>query len=229
MNSNQNNKLAMYLAVQKVCHAFSAVWSVLAAFASAFAGFETGISKINSSLETQGKNINGVSEDKKNLKTKLAGKALEIAGAIFAFASDAGKMELKSSVKFSKTSLEHKPDSVTLNSCRLISDQAVSIQALLVNYGVSVTDISDFQAMITDFELSIASPRVAITTRKSATSDISNIFRNTDSVMKNKMDKLMEKFKLSNPDFYKQYHDARIIVDHGLHHLKVEPPAATVS
>lgn len=79
--------------------------------------------------------------------------------------------------------------------------------------------------MISDFEQSIASPRVSVTSRKNATNDISKLFTNCDNTIKNKMDKLVEKFKLSNPDFYKQYHDARIIVDHGLHHLKAELPA----
>lgn len=215
----------MYLAVQQVCRAFSVVWNTLQAFAASFTDFEKGISKINLSLETQGVNITGVSEDKNNFKSGLVAKALEIAGAIFAFATDKNKMELKSGVKFSRTGLEHKPDSITLSNCRHIFDQAVSLQSALSDYGVSADDISVFQSMISDFEASIASPRVAVTARMGATNDISKLFSINDSILKNKMDKLVEKFKISNPEFYKQYHDARIIIDKGLHHSKNVPPA----
>jgi len=216
----------MYLAVQQVCHAFSGVWSLIAAFVQAFAGFESGISKINTAIETQEKDVTGVSENKKKLKLKLVDKAIEIAGALLAFASDSDNKELKSGVNISRSELENAADSSALNHCRFIFNQAASLQATLADYGLKASDISEFQALISGFEKSIASPRIAITSRKSATNDLVGLFANCDDILKNKMDKLIEKFKVSNPDFYKQYFDARIIIERGLHHSKKEGPSS---
>jgi len=42
------------------------------------------------------------------------------------------------------------------------------------------------------------------------------LFKETDAILKNKLDKLMLSFRITNPDFYTNYLNARIIVDLGV-------------
>jgi hypothetical protein len=50
---------------------------------------------------------------------------------------------------------------------------------------------------------------------KSATTAIGGLFKDTDAILKNKLDKLILSFRITNPDFYTNYLNARIIVDLG--------------
>ena len=61
----------------------------------------------------------------------------------------------------------------------------------------------------------LPTPRAAITDRKRATDDITTLEREIDEILKDLMDPLVENFRATNLTFYKQYFDARIIVDTG--------------
>jgi hypothetical protein len=50
---------------------------------------------------------------------------------------------------------------------------------------------------------------------KSATTAIGGLFKDVDAILKNKLDKLVLSFRVTNPDFYTNYLNARIIVDLG--------------
>jgi hypothetical protein len=50
---------------------------------------------------------------------------------------------------------------------------------------------------------------------KSATTAIGGLFKDADTILKNKLDRLVLSFRVTNPDFYTNYLNARIIVDLG--------------
>lgn len=224
MKDKQENKLSMYYAVQKVCSANSGVWSGLPAFVTAFADFETNIGKIEDALEAQEKNITGVSKDKDAIGTLMVEKALQVGGAVFAYASDINDLTLKGKVDFSRTELKRVRDSIATQRCQLIHDEANGVIGSLGSYGVTGTDLSDLQTKIDAFASAVAAPRTAITERKGATDEIAKFLRKCDSILKSKLDKLMNQFKVSAPRFYKLYFDARIIVDIGIRHEDETPP-----
>lgn len=218
MKKHDNNLLSMNYAVQKVVNDNRPVWNGLSAFAAAFTEFETIIGRTGAAIEKQNKSISGVTEDKNAVRAALIDKALEVGGAVHAFASDSGNNALRSSVSFSRSKLIYERAAETLQQCQLIFDQANSVIAQLASYGVDAGSLSDFEAKLAAFAAMIPSTRTAITERKGATDDISKLLKRSAAVLKNKIDKLMEQFKSASPEFYRQYHDARMIVDIGLRH-----------
>ena len=228
MKSSQENKLSMYFAVQKVCKANSSVWSGLPAFVTAVANFETNIGSIKDTLEAQGKNIFGVSQDKSFIKDTMIDKTLQVANAVFAYATEINDLTLRGKVDFSRSELKKTRDSFTLQNCQLVRDEANAIIGVLAPYGIVALDLTDLQNKIGAYASILAGPRTAITERKGATAEITNLFRKTDVILKGKMDKLMEKFKISTPKFYKLYFDSRIIVDLGTRHDDFPPPSPPI-
>jgi hypothetical protein len=73
----------------------------------------------------------------------------------------------------------------------------------------------------------ISAPRTAITVRKGATEAIETLIKDGTAILTNRMDKLMVDFKVSHPDFYQEYFDARIVVNTGAKGGD-EPPAPPV-
>ena len=216
----------MYYAVQKVCNDNNATWKGLPAFVLAFGEFSGSLSKLEETLETQVKKIAGVSEDKTAMRKALTEKALETGNAVFAYASDKKNETLKSKVDFSPSDLKKERDTILIQHCQLIKDEAGGVIEELGNYGLGTSDLDNFQTMIDEFTKAISLPRAAITERKGATSNLEERIGEIDDVLNDKMDRLMDKFKAPNADFYKQYFDVRSIVSHGVRHKKDEPPPA---
>lgn len=212
----------MYYAVQKVCNENHGVWSGLIAFANAYNDFEGKIADIEDALETQEVNITGIAKDKGAAGEQMIDKAIEVANAVFAYASDNNDLTLKGKVDYSRTDLSQVRDAVTLQRCEVIKDTALDVLGSLGTYGINGSDVVALQNLIEDFALSIAAPRTAITERKGATSDMVELFSGADIVLDEKMDKLAEQFKATDPHFYKLYFDARIIVDRGVRHTVLE-------
>lgn len=228
MKKLQNNKLSMNYSVQKVCKENQSIWTGFVAFENAFSDFDATVIATGKSLEKQGVNIKGVSMDKAAVKQNMVDKALEVGGAVFAFATDSGNLTLKEKLNYSRTALEHARNAVSEQSCRSICNEAIGVQESLATYGVSAADLADLDSKINAFASMIAAPRVAVTNRMGATSDLAKLLAKTDSILQNKLDKLVEKFRKSQPEFYKQYFDARIIIDTGSRH-KIPDDTGSIS
>jgi hypothetical protein len=48
------------------------------------------------------------------------------------------------------------------------------------------------------------------------------LFQKADRLLKKRLDKMMVRYQTTDPDFYKSYLNARIIVDYGIRHEKKE-------
>ena len=73
----------------------------------------------------------------------------------------------------------------------------------------------ELQDLIGDWSAKSQLPRVAISEKKTATASIPTLFKQADSILTKRIDKLMENFVTSDPEFYATYHNARKIVNAG--------------
>lgn len=224
MKSKQENKLSMYYAVQRVCSANTPVWGSLPAFVNAFNELKTSIGKVESILKIQERGILGVAKDKDAIQDSMIDLALRISGAVFAFASDTNNLILKGKVDYSRSELKQVRDSICSQRCMSIADEANSVIGALGTYGILPADITTLKSKVVDFTNALAAPRTAITERKGATDELEKQIKKTDTVLKEKLDKLIERFKTTSSDFYKLYFDSRKIVNIGVRHEPDVPP-----
>ena len=222
MNKTQNTKLSSDLTVEKVCNDNQQVWNGVPAFVSAIGEYVSLLDSVRSTLSRQGINIKGVTLDKKAVKKDLTDITLEVAGAVYAFAADTKNLSLKAKVAITSSNFDHLRGSELLAFCNTVYSEAVAITAQLVDYGITQNEMNNFQGLLTNFSSQLPAPRAAISDRKGATDELAKLFARIDIILKEKLDKLMHKFRLSDPDFYRLYFDARIIVDIGGRH---KPPA----
>lgn len=222
MKNVQENKLSMYYAVQKVCSTGSPIWTGLPGFVTAFNGFELNIGKIKDAIEVQETKIKGVAEKKEQLEDKMIDKALEVAHAVFAYATDQEDLTLRGKMNFTRSEFKRTRDSIIIEKCRLIHDEANAVISSLASYGIISATLTDLTTRINNFVGYVAAPRTSITQRKGATMELVELFNECDLILKSKLDKLMEQFKTTQPKFYKHYFNARIIIDLGTRFEKEE-------
>lgn len=222
MTDKQENKRSMYIAVQKVCNANNSVWSGLPAFVDAFGNFENTIADIDTQRQIQEGKTTGITENKQKEEDEMIQISLEVAAAVYAYASKIGDNELRDKVSYSPSYLRKSRDTILKDICQVIHDEADKVIANLADYGKTPADLTQQQKEIDDFADILAKPRTAIGTRATATTQLVELFQNSDDVLKNQLDKLMLTYQNSEPEFYLPYQNARIIVDLGIRH-KEEP------
>lgn len=99
--------------------------------------------------------------------------------------------------------------------CQGIHDVANSLVANLAPYGVVPAELTAHQTVIDAYVTAVSAPRTAAIMRKGATSELTVMATKSMRILTNRMDKMMREFQTSDPVFYQEYFDARIIVDAG--------------
>lgn len=223
MTDKQENKRSMYIAVQKTCNANNTVWSGLPAFVTAFGEFETTLADIDTQRTIQEGKITGIAENKSKEEEEMRQVTIEMASAVFAYASKINDNELKEKVNYTPSDLRNSRDTILKDICQTIHDEAANVIADLADYGKTPADLTNLQKEIDDFVAILAKPRTAIGTRATATSKLIELFQQGDDLLKNQLDKLMVNFQTSEPKFFSQYQSSRIIIDLGIRHKPEEP------
>ena len=222
MNNLQENRMTMYVNVQKVTNFHKEVWQDHQAFVKFFSNFEDQIDRIRETAVIQEGHITGVTKDKEKVQNYVAGKAIKIAQAVYAFASFTGNNKLKDRVSYSPTMLKYSRDSVIVNMLNVILSAGKQNLSELEMYGVAQADIDELETLIDNIANTLEDPRQAITNRARATDELKKNFREVQKTLKEQLDKLMIQFKDTSYAFYKQYHNARKIIDLGIRHRKLE-------
>jgi hypothetical protein len=106
---------------------------------------------------------------------------------------------------FSAPDLLHQTESDCLTNCT----------ALTAAGTLGPTDLSDLNTKITAFNLQLTQPRQVKAGTKAATDLLPEKIVAGDRICERQLDRMMERFKASDPDFYRAYKVARIIVDAG--------------
>ena len=211
MNDVQENKVSMYLVVGKVVTDNTPVWIGVPAFVTAVDAFTLKLEGIVGVVGHQETAITGVRSDKMNAQDLMIGSALAVSGSVFAFASATNNQTLKNAVDYTDSSLRYVRDTISAERCSVIHGQAVAVLPSLADYGVTPAVLGALDGQIEAFVALIPAPRVAITSRKGATSGLVELIKEMDVILKERLDMLMPQFKAVAPDFYKHYFDSRLI------------------
>lgn len=208
----------MYLAVHKVLKDKEASWNEIPAFAKAFKDFEKKVSVIDETRLVQERQVTGITVDKAAVKDKMAVLASAMGSAIMAYATDQENGALYEAVNYSLSEIKYASDTAAHDRAQRISNEVKAILPSLADYGISRSDLTALQNAITAYAALLPAPRTAKSTSKAATTGLVVVFRSADGILKNKLDKMMVQFTEDDPDFYRVYTNARMIIDSGIRH-----------
>jgi hypothetical protein len=232
MNSNQTNKLSMYLAVQAVLEAHQDAWQSLAGFAAGATELDENIASIQTLAQTQSQK-NGASADKAQAFEELVDAAFEVAAATKAFATAGADNELAAKVNYSRSDVASGRDSLVVARCRSIYDEANAVVSSLADYGITPAKLTAFKKKTDAFQSAQVKPRQGRATSSAATKAMPELFALTDELLNDRLDGLAIQFRDSQPAFYGEYTTARVIVDlpggRASKESKSPPPANAVA
>jgi hypothetical protein len=212
MTSQQENALSMYYTVRELCQQQSAIWQTNKPFKTVFELFVGKLPQIEQYRNTQSVNLTGIAQAKTDKRAELSELAYFVANRVQSYALATNNQELLAKVNYSRSTFNRYRDTDLLALCNTIYEQAQTNLAQLADYSVDSALMNELQTTIQAYQDQLAKPRTSKNTAKTATDNLGELFKTTNELLRERLDRDVEIFKRTAPDFYKQYFNARRIV-----------------
>lgn len=220
MNKRQESKLGMYDSVIAHCADNGAIVSLILAFSNAVAKLTTIVTAIRKAVQAQTEKGTGATNKQTN-REDVCQLSKSMADAVFAYAEEINDGDLKAKVTYSISELRDLKDEDLPSKSQGIHDIAKPLAAQLADFGIVTQDFPDLQTAIDTYTNSIANPTTVKGHKKLATTNLTQYYADADKILKNTMDKTVEKYRKNNSDFVIEYYNARLIIDSPTTHTTI--------
>ena len=215
MNINQEDKFSMYYVVKNTCEKYQTTWTTNAVFAATYNLWVAKIPLIEQNRDAQTLETTGITTDKTAKRNSMTEKTLFMINRLQSYANVVNNPELLESIKYTASDLKKSRDTDVIGICNTVLAKANANAAAIATYGVTAAMITELQAAITAYSATLAKPKAAKSQTKTATENLTKLFKEADELLVKRLDLDIELFKTSKPDFYSQYKTARIIIPTG--------------
>jgi hypothetical protein len=214
MNLNQINKIRMYQSTYLVLENHSSLFEVSEVFKTKHQVFKNGMQQLEHYRQIQEEATSGHTQEKEQVRDELTEIMLRVSAAEVAFATGTGNLNLKKKAHYVPSRLYRASDPVLYDIAENLHKLALPVAGELIIYFVDQPELDLLKEKTETFKMVMPQNRVSVSTRKTSTLNISKLIRGTDKLLKEELDAMMLPFRFSQPDFYREYKNARIIVDY---------------
>lgn len=213
MNKTQTNWDRMYLSTQETLDANTTLWNAIPIVVTTKNNLDELIQRIADVNEKTNPNSKAVTASKEKTKTALADKIVVISGILQAFAAFNDNTVLLGKVKITQSDIYNSRETDIEKLVSPVIDEARKYLTDLADFGLTEAMITEAETTLDDFKALIGQPRTIRNQAYAAMTLMDELFDETNALLKNKMDKLMIRFKFTDTQFYSEYERARTIVD----------------
>ncbi|MGI6338642.1 MAG: carboxypeptidase-like regulatory domain-containing protein [Bacteroidales bacterium] len=214
MTAKQERKLNMFMAVRDYLTGHEAALKDLPGYADNYRILQESINKIQTAAENQKSNKTGLYKEKTRIKKELTDLAADFSRKITAFATFSGNQALASEVYYTSSSLRKGSEVALKDHAQIIHDRVEANIDSLISYGITPEALQTFATLIAAFNTALTRPRIGITEKRLATSQLAEYFPEGENAINN-LDLSLGIIALSKPDIFTGYKTARILVDAG--------------
>jgi hypothetical protein len=223
MNDRQNAKLNMYQTTADVCNTKSEVFREVPAFEKSLSELTGIIVEIRQTEQQRDKTpVKIASAEKSDNEDKLIMFSIKVANGLYVYAFENNDLSLLTQGSINKSNFYTADSNKKLSLAKNIFQNTLGIAPNLSPYGITTEMLDNLEKVIADYEEKIVKPRDAMVEQKNHTYNLKALFASADSVLYDKMDKLIVLFKDTNTDFYNEYQSARNIIQTSQRHRKEE-------
>ncbi len=215
MNRDQLNRTGMFSTVSAYMGTNKTIWNGVKAIGDTVTDLNDGIADISGSAGKQQTPVSGAADAKAQVRHDYEEQILVIASQLAALAEVTSNANLAAQVELTLSALDKLSDDELEETGTRVAGLATTNLATLADYGIVQADVTALTALTTQFHGIKTAPRTAVADRAGQTTTLPDKIASVTSILRNRLDKLMTKFKKSNPEFYAGYLSARVIVDRG--------------
>ncbi|MDR2408406.1 MAG: hypothetical protein LBE13_09900 [Bacteroidales bacterium] len=219
MTDRENSKLNMYQAILDICNANIELVKQIAAFVKSLSELTIKVNEIRQTEQNQAKTmVQSASLEKGDYEDLMVALALKISNALYVYAFENKDQPLLSLMSINKRTFYACEGNKKLRLARTVYESGAGVLDLVGSYGVTIEMIEDLHQAIVGYEANLVKPRDTIVVHKNYTHQLKLLFADADSLLYDKLDKLIILFK--DTDFYNEYKFARNIISTSIRHKK---------
>jgi hypothetical protein len=202
----------MYHSTNLVLDKFSGSFADHAELIQAHSELKNGILLIDEEQQVQVVDNKGLTQAKVALRTELTQLILKLTMALKALGTSQKNTDLLTKTNYKLGDLNRLSDPILFDVAKMLLKLANNYRPQLVRFFFNDEDFNRTDVVIAEFKSAIPQKRLATTVSKSSTKKISEVFKSIDKLLKEVIDVYVGPFEYQNPDFYREYSNARIIV-----------------
>lgn len=230
MDTNQTNRVTMFKTVAAYLDDNTAVWSAIAPLQALVTELKSNIGAIDSSAQKQD-TPTGAGDDKAAAREALDDVLFLMCEALGALGHGSNDHDLIAVTSVARTTVQRFGEEAVSNRATQVLAEAKARKTELATLNVTQANIDELESALADFNAAKARPRTATANRSAQTQSLPNLIRETSSLLRNQIDRMVSLLRRANPDFVAGYESARVIVDRAATHAKpkanvVVPPKA---
>ena len=211
MNYKQGRKHSRNMTVQQYLDAHKEKMSQFPNYLIFLALLEEAIEDIKSYGELQEFNTIGHTERKSNLRNLIVRMACDISTKAYAFAMSMNDELLINEVRYNKSMLKNATDPKLRNMTQGLYSRCIANFTGMIAFGLTQEALENFRAAISQFDQSIAKPRLEMSKTRQHSHMLFEALKKSDEALK-QIDILTETLKLSDPNFYLGYRSVRKLI-----------------
>ncbi len=179
--------------------------------------FKSILHNIEATENERSKATTGKVRNKAEMRKAATDFGLAVAGAIYSYAKKKGDILLMESVNYKISHLNKYRDAGLVIELTSIRDIAARFPEDLAKYGITADKFEEFESKIAQYKDAIGAKNTGTATKSGAKKTMQTMFKEADSIV-DSIDRLMNNFRIADPDFYAGYKSARVIKDLGYRH-----------
>ncbi len=228
MTDNQSAQHRMFQAIQGVFALHTTSYQRLPGLVMAHAELERLTKLIAPSAAGQqgiDGDTEGVSLVKKSTRQTLATRAADLASLLHSYADSSKNIALLTESDYTDKMLYRKSDADIVQISKRLHLLGVAEETALVAEGLEADELKNLDTSIKLFESEIGTPATIIAEGSSGRKARKALFKETMALFRNRLDKLMLRFKSRDLDFYNAYQTARQVINTAKRYEDPTPPA----
>lgn len=224
MDTRQTNRITMFRTVIKYLDQHAAVWAAMAPLAAAVQLLKDTLALIDATMQKQAVPTKGAAVNKSTARDALEDVLFLICEALGALGHTSGDNDLVALTALS-VSILHKLGEEELSArAALVLAAANTHKPALVTINVTQANIDELTQALQSYNASKETPRTATAERAAQTDLLPGLLRDGSDVLRNRIDRMVNLFQRTNPEFLAGYRSARVVFDRRGGHAAAKAP-----
>jgi hypothetical protein len=226
MDQTQTNRLTMFKTTSAYLDSHQAIWNGMAPLVTQFEAFRNNIVAIDSAAQQQG-TPSGAADSKASARDALEDVLFLTCQALSVLGHASNDHDLLALTDLSPSSLDHLGAEELVNRATTVLAQANSRKTELAGLHVTQANLDELTQALQNFSTAKEQPRTETAVRMSQTKSLETLFRDGNGILRNQIDRMINLFRRSHPDFVAGYRGARLIVDRAATRGSTKTPSST--
>ena len=213
MDKRENIKLKMYQGLEEVLSRNEGVLTKIPAFSISYADFLSRIKEITDNDKKYQNVTKGVTSSKDRAEDEMIETIIALSAVTAVFARRTGDENLREIVSVRPSKLKKMRDMDLLTKAKGILDAIRQNQEGLSEYAVKEEDVKRLADNVWNFENSIEVQEDSFAQSKAARQKLAELFDETDEIISEELDLMVERVREKESNFYSDYQSNRVLVD----------------